>query len=117
VNHQDTVFVEDLAFSTKIGCSAEERAYPQPLKVSLEVECSLAGIKELDDGVCYDKLRKLVISLAENREWKLVEHFAEEIAEQVLQGFKAATGVSVTINKFIFSDCQSTGVKIYRTNS
>jgi len=111
----DSVFVEKLSVSAKIGCSAEERAYPQPLKISLNVACSLKEIKELSDSVCYDKLRKLVIDLASSQEWTLVEHLAEAIASQVLEKFKSATDTKVQINKFIFPDCESTGVIVNRS--
>jgi len=114
VKIQDSVFVEKLSIAARIGCSQEERAYPQRLAVSLIVDCSLAEVEKLEDSVCYYQLRKIVIALADSQEWVLVEHFAEAISEEVLKKFEVASAVQIKIDKFVFSDCDSTGVKIRR---
>ena len=112
------VFIEKLALTTKVGCSNEERAFPQKVFVSIKIELvPLPSDQEftLDNSVCYDTLRKLTLALADSREWTLVEHLAEHILSMIFSEFSPPQTAWVKIEKPIYPDCKTAGVEISRS--
>ncbi|WP_411847459.1 dihydroneopterin aldolase [Roseibacillus persicicus] len=102
------IVVRKLRLPICIGVPPEERAKPQELKVSLVIE-TLEGLAELSDDlertIDYFAVSEAVKALASERPRKLIETFAEEVAEMVLRDFGAA-GVKVEVEKPILTNCE-----------
>ena len=112
----DLILVEDLELSVRIGATAEERATPQRLTVSLALEPAraLTGLNEdLTQTVDYFRVCESVKETAAGGEWVLVETLAERIAERILGGY-AVCGITVELRKYILPDARWVAVRLRR---
>lgn len=114
---RDSVFVEGLLLRTLIGVDADELLQPQPVLIDVEL-----GIDHLDagrtdclvDALDYGAVRRRLMALASSHRVKLLEAFAELVAETLLREFGACR-VRVRVckpNKF--PDVHALGVTIER---
>ncbi|MGI8965632.1 MAG: dihydroneopterin aldolase, partial [Limisphaerales bacterium] len=100
----------------QVGVTEEERVQPQRLLLTIELEHDFQRAVASDDlreTVNYFEVTQKLLCFGEGRSWKLLETLAVEIADLMLEEFKAA-GVSVEIKKFIIPEAQFVGVKIKR---
>jgi dihydroneopterin aldolase len=115
----DQIIVSQLALSTRIGATAEERREPQLLRVSLVLE-PRRGFGDLEDTlentVDYFHLTQAVKALAATGERLLIETLAEEIAALLLAKYPL-TATEVELRKFILPDTEFVAVKIRREAS
>ncbi len=117
---QDFIFLKGLRVSARIGCSKEERSFPQLLHIDAKMGLDIRKPSEsgsIDDTVCYDKLRQLLIEEAGRQEWTLVEELAESLAQISLTTFKLADNILVKVSKNIFPDCEFAGTEIFRSRT
>ena len=117
---QDFIFLQGLRVNTKIGCSKEERSFPQLLVIDAKLGLDISKPAQsgcIDETVCYDRLRQLITQEAERQEWILVEELAASIAELSLKTFKLADNILIRVSKKIFSDCDFAGTEIFRSQS
>lgn len=114
---RDTVFIEGLVLHTVIGIHADEADKAQPVVVDLEL-----GIEHLDagetdqiaDAIDYGAVRQRLVDLAACHGVKLLEAFAELIAETAMSEF-GATRARVRVAKpKKFADVDACGVDIER---
>lgn len=67
----------------RLGCSAEERATPQPVDLDLALRfCGLpaaCSTDRLEDTVCYAELIEAARKICAGREFNLVERLAHEL--------------------------------------
>lgn len=113
----DKIILCDLAVPARIGVPAEERAQPQRLLVSVELERDLAAAGRADDltqTADYAAVAALVRDVAAARPRQLVEALAEDVAAAVLARCMAAA-VTVEVKKFSIPDTQHVAVRIRRT--
>jgi dihydroneopterin aldolase len=83
----DRLFVADIDCVAAIGVSPEERTMKQRLSVDVEVETDIrdaARTDSLKDALDYSEIVSIVVSLAANRDYHLIETLAEQIATRVL---------------------------------
>jgi len=112
----DLILVEELELRSRIGITEEERAEPQRLTVSLELEParSLSGLgDDLAATVDYFRVCEAVKQLAAERPRSLLETLAEEIAQLILGKF-AVCGVTVEVRKYILPDTRWVAVRLRR---
>lgn len=106
-----------LQISTHIGVPDEERAAPQKLCVSLQMQPKVT-FKDLNDemhqGVDYYQVSLRIKEVAAQRPRKLIETLAEDIAEMVLSEFDVKW-LSVEIEKYILTDADSVGVVLIKS--
>lgn len=84
----DVLRLGDVRIAVRIGATAEERASPQPLELTLEVHLHtrVAGhTDDLDATIDYAKAAEVAVAAVGRKEWKLLEAAAEAIAEEVLK--------------------------------
>ncbi len=112
----DSIIISDLEVFFRIGVTEGERAKPQRLLLSLELEHDIAPAAENDDldhTIDYYAVSQRLLRLGEGREWRLIETLAVEISTLVLKEF-AARSVVVEVKKFIIPQTRYVSVRIRR---
>jgi dihydroneopterin aldolase len=88
----------------KIGVSAEERATPQGVRFDLVVRYPRSAPKavktdKLKDTLCYADLCEKVRKVCSAKEFKLLEHIAQEVFNAVKKAAGAKTKIEVHARK------------------
>lgn len=112
----DTITICDLAVLYRVGVPEEERAKPQRLLVTLEMELDASpasAADALEKTIDYAAVSRRVLEFGEGRSWKLIETLAADLAATVLKEFKPAR-VSVEIKKFVIPEARYVAVRITR---
>ena len=105
--------IVDLEVFYQVGVPDEERAAPQRLLLTVEME------QDFTDAAAGDDLRKTVdyfavsqdlLQFGESRSWKLIEKLAVDICEHVLGKFHPES-VTVEVKKFVIPQARWVSVK------
>lgn len=113
----DTIIVQDLEVSYRVGVPDDERAKPQKLLISLELGCEFTRAAATDDlkhTIDYHAVCRRLLGFGEGREWRLIEKLAVEIAEMLLEEFGARLA-TVEVKKFILPEPRYVAVRVTRT--
>jgi dihydroneopterin aldolase len=113
----DRIVIRDLELDAQIGVTEEERAHPQRLLVTIEMELdlSVAGRTDAESATTdYARVAQMVRTLVTDRPRKLIEAVADEIADMILTNRLAQT-VSVEVKKFSIPRSQFVSVQITRS--
>jgi FolB domain-containing protein len=93
--------IRDLSLQVKLGCSSEERAVPQEVRVSIELRFAEVpmGTKsdDLNDTVCYARICEALRAHVEGQEFRLIEKMAADfhgLLQKITEG-RAASAVGV----------------------
>lgn len=112
----DTITIADLEVHFRVGVPEAERALPQRLWLTLELEGDFAAAAAGDDlrqTVDYHAVVQRVRAWGEGREWKLIETLAVELAELVRREF-GPRAVTVEVKKFILPATRHVAVRVRR---
>lgn len=112
----DRLFINGLELWMKVGCTPEERAFPQRLLVDVAMEIPLrsAGTKDdMQHTVDYAEVMHRLKELVETKVYKLVETVAEDVAAAVLKRYKVKR-VTVRVRKKALPAIENFGVEIRR---
>jgi FolB domain-containing protein len=112
----DKITLCDLEVSCRVGVPEDERARPQRLLLTVEMECDSRAAAATDDisrTVDYYRVSRRLISMTSEGSWKLIETLAGDVARLVLAEF-AVDAVSVEVKKFILPETRHVSVKIRR---
>jgi dihydroneopterin aldolase len=88
----NTIFIQDLRLETRIGVYDWEQHLPQTLRIDLELGLPSDGAflsDDFNDALDYAAVVKRVQALAANHPHKLLERFAQAVADIVLGEFNA----------------------------
>ncbi|MDD5141488.1 MAG: dihydroneopterin aldolase [Verrucomicrobiales bacterium] len=110
------ISIVDLEVFYRVGVPDAERAQPQRLLLTLEMESDFSAAVKSDsiaDTIDYFAVTQRLLKFGEGREWKLIEKLAANIADTVLAEFKPLT-VSVEVKKFIIPEARHVSVSIAR---
>lgn len=108
----DVIRICDLEVFYRVGVPAEERAKPQALMFDIQMEIDFTEAAERDDlrkTIDYFEVSQRLLRFGDNREWKLIETLAREIAAMILNEF-GAEAVRVEVKKFIIRDAKYVSV-------
>jgi 7,8-dihydroneopterin aldolase/epimerase/oxygenase len=98
-----SLYLEDLRLSVRLGCTADERATPQEVRVSVEFRFEEAPLgfesDRLDQTVCYAQVSEALKKHIEAREYNLIEKIAADGFRIVKEISGAGTMVSLTAHK------------------
>ena len=111
------IIIKDLEVFYRVGVPDEERAQPQRLLITVEMEHDFSVAARHDDltgTIDYFEVTQRLLKLGDGRNWKLIEKLASDIADLVLREFCAAA-VTVEIKKFIIPQTRFVAVKIVRS--
>jgi dihydroneopterin aldolase len=113
---KDTILIEELEAHFRVGVPDEERRQPQRLLISLELEKDFTQAARQDAvelTIDYDALTRSLLSWGQDRQWKLIETLACEIADWVLKAYQVER-VRVEIKKYILPNTRHVGVRVER---
>src|SRR5882724_325532 len=97
------ISIVDLEVFYRVGVPDAERAQPQRLLLTVEMESDFSAAAKSDfiiDTIDYYAVTQKLLKFGEGREWKLIEKLAADIAGLILAEFKPPA-VTVEVKKFI----------------
>ena len=102
---------------TASACRTTERAQPQRLLLTVEMESDFSAAAQTDsiaDTVDYFAVSQRLLNFGEGRSWKLIEKLAADICEMILAEFKPQS-VTVEVKKFPIPQARHVSVSLTRT--
>ncbi len=96
------ITIVDLEVHYCVGVTDEERAKPQRLLVTVDInfDFSSAAVSDrIERTINYQEVADDLLKFGEGRSWKLLEKLVDNIAEHVLAVYKPQ-GVLVEVKKF-----------------
>ena len=115
----DTILIQDLEVAYCVGVPDDERARPQRLLLCVEMESDFteaAASDELTRTIDYFAVSQRLLRFGDNRNWRLIEALAVEIAELVVEEF-GAKRVTIEVKKFILPETRHVAVRVTRPRS
>jgi dihydroneopterin aldolase len=112
----DQIIIKELQVYCRVGVPDKERAKPQRLLVTIEMDhdfTAAARDDQLDETIDYHAVVRRLSTFGKRRSWKLIETLAVDLAELVLREFKPQR-VSVEIRKFILPETRYVAVRVTR---
>lgn len=111
----DEIEINELSLLAKIGCTAEERAYPSMLSLDIELEFDASKVKQSDnlsDSIDYMKVIELINQHAEKGSWNTLEKLGAELSQLLLTNFALLDQVEIKLHKRVSPVARSVSVKI-----
>lgn len=111
------VTIVDLEVFYRVGITDEERAKPQRLLLSVDMDfdfLSAAISDRIQKTIDYNAVVQLLLKFGEGRSWKLIEKIALNIADFILAEFKPEA-VLVEVKKFPFPQARYVSVSLNKS--
>ncbi len=108
------ISIVDLEVFYRVGVPDAERAQPQRLLLTVEMESDFSAAAKTDsiaDTIDYFSVTQRLLKFGDDKNWKLIEKLAADIAEMTLTEFKPQT-VSVEVKKFIIPQARHVSVSL-----
>jgi FolB domain-containing protein len=112
----DQIVIQDLEVFYRVGVPEEERAGPQRLLLTVELERDFSAAARADDlaeTIDYHRLSRRLLNFGQGREWKLIETLAVDLAAMILGEFQPAR-VGVEVKKFVLPEARWVAVRVSR---
>jgi FolB domain-containing protein len=112
----DTITISDLEVFYCVGVPDEERAKPQRLLLTVEMEHDFnaaATEDELTGTIDYYAVAQRLRSFGDGVHWKLIETLAVDVAQMILEDF-GPRRVTVEVKKFILPETRHVSVRVSR---
>lgn len=109
----DTIVIKNLEVRFRVGVPDEERVQPQPLTITVELDLDFyqaALTDELAHTVDYFALSRAIKDLGVNREWRLIEKLAADVATLAMSDPRVQA-TRVEVRKFILPDTRYVAVR------
>ncbi len=113
----DKISICDLEVFYHVGVPPEERAKPQRLLLTVEMQQDCAAAAAADDlaqTIDYHAVCQCLLGFGSDCHWELIETLAVDIAQMVLTDF-GAKAVSVEVKKFIIPQARHVAVAVTRS--
>ena len=111
------ISIVDLEVFYCVGVSDEERAKPQRLllTVDMNLDFSSASISDrIEKTIDYQQVADELLKFGENRSWKLLEKLVANVAELILARFKPQS-VQVEAKKFVIPQARYVAVSLTKS--
>lgn len=108
------ISIVDLEVFYRVGVPEEERAKPQRLLLTIEMEFDFSNAAKTDsiaDTIDYFAVSQRLLKFGEGKSWKLIEKLAVDIGEMILTEFGPKT-VAVEVKKFPIPQAKQVSVSI-----
>ena len=113
------ISIVDLEVFYRVGVPDAERALPQRLLLTVEMESDFTAAAKSDsivDTINYFAVTQTLLKFGEGREWRLIEKLAADIADIILAEFKPES-ITVEVKKFIISQARYVSVHLTKGRS
>lgn len=111
------ISIVDLEVFLNVGVSDEERAKPQRLLLTVEMEFDFAPAAisdRLTKTIDYYVVVQHLVKFGEGRSWKLIEKLATDFTDEVLSGFHPQN-VTVEVKKFAIPQARYVSVSLTKS--
>ncbi len=115
----DLICITDLEVHYCVGVPDDERSEPQRLLLCIEMEHDFAKAISRDaisETINYFAVTQKLLNFGEDREWRLIESLAADIAIMILEDFRPRQ-VTVEVKKFVIPQAAHVSVKVTRSRS
>ena len=110
----DRIAIQDLTVFCHVGVSDAERANPQRLALTVEMDRDFSLLADaLDRTIDYQAVSQRLLDFGRGRSWQLIETLAVELAEMILREFKPSR-VTVEVKKFVIPQARHVSVRVTR---
>jgi dihydroneopterin aldolase len=113
----DQIVITDLEVFYRVGVTPRERAKPQRLLLTVQMDLPFAAAARRDDlaqTINYYAVAQRLLRFGRARSWKLIETVAVELATLVLREFTPKR-VCVEVKKFVLPQARYVSVRVGRT--
>ena len=113
---KDYILIEEFKVPCRVGCTEDERAFPQLVTLNITIYTSLKKAAQTDnlrDTIDYAFIIEDIRKLLKEKEFKLLEHLAGEIIKNIFK-LSHIQAAEVQATKTIFSDVGKTGVHLWQ---
>lgn len=113
------ITIVDLEVWMHVGVPAEERAKPQRLLLTINMDCDCSSAATTDDitrTIDYFAVAQRLLKFGEGRSWKLIEKLATDIADFMLAEFQPAA-VTVEVKKFPIPQAKHVSVSLTKSRT
>jgi FolB domain-containing protein len=110
------ICIVELGVLYRVGVPDDERARPQRLLLTVEMESDFSAAAQTDsiaDTVDYFAVSQRLLGFGEGRSWKLIEKLAADICEMILAEFRPQS-VTVEVKKFPIQQARHVAVSLTR---
>lgn len=110
------ISIVDLEVFYCVGVPDEERARPQRLLLTVEMEFDFSAAAKSDsiaDTIDYFAVSQRLLKFGEGKNWKLIEKLAADICEMILAEFRPQS-VSAEVKKFVIPQARYVSVAVAR---
>lgn len=107
------ISIVDLETFYRVGVPDQERAKPQRLLVTVDMDFDFSAAAKTDsisDTIDYFAVSQRLLKFGSGREWKLIEKLAADLADMILAEFKPQS-VTVELKKFPIPQARQVAVK------
>ncbi|HAV62991.1 MAG TPA: dihydroneopterin aldolase [Verrucomicrobiales bacterium] len=115
----DSITINELEVFLRVGVPDAERATPQRLLLTVELSLDTragAAADDLQQTVDYFALYQRLRTMGTDREWRLIETLAKDVAAVALE-HPLVQSVQVEVQKFILPGTRNVAVRIARTRA
>ena len=112
----DQIIIQDLEVFYRVGVPDQERAQPQRLLLTVEMEHDFAPAVQADEvekTIDYAHLSRRLLGFGDDCHWKLIETLAVDLAAMILREFKPER-VAVEVKKFALPEARWVSVRVRR---
>jgi len=110
----DKISIVELEVFYRVGVPDAERAQPQRLLLTVEMDSDFSAAAKSDsiaDTIDYFAVSQRLLKFGEDREWKLIEKLAADIADLILAEFKPQR-IVVEVKKFVIPQARHVAVTL-----
>ena len=119
-NYEKKVLINNLILDLKLGYYDFEKAKPQKVKFTLDVnyeDKKPSNDKDIKSIVNYAKIVRLIKKLVKNKHYNFLETLAEDVFDELFKD-KRIDKITLQIEKLeIMKDCSSVGIQISKKRS
>ncbi len=108
------ISIVDLEVFYRVGVPDAERAQPQRLLLTVDMESDFSKAAKTDsiaDTIDYFAVTQRLLKFGDGKSWKLIEKLAADIADTILSEFKPR-GVTVEVKKFVIPQARHVSVAV-----
>ena len=112
------LFLRDFDVQANIGIHEFEKAGPQRLLISVDLEIDTADVKDEDDirtVIDYDFLRREILDIISGRHFNLQETLCREIIAMAARHDNVTRATVSTRKPDVYPDCAAVGVELTYT--